>query len=135
MSFVKSSNPSIVSPYSNSMGSRHSLAFDSQVITYSGLPILESPCSDPSQWRIERVSSDSSVTCWSQFDGKRCNAKIAKYRRSITAPTFLGIERHSKSKESRQVQVWFSPLDSTVVCWGQGQSGSSTTLIFLIGGL
>ena len=107
LSFVKSSNPSTVSLFSNSAGSHHSLACDSQVITRSGLPILESPCSDPLQWRIERVPSDSFVTCWGRFDGKRCNAKIAKYRRSIAAPTFLGIERHSKSKESRQVQVWF----------------------------
>ena len=101
LSSIKSSNPSIVSPFSSSTVSRHSLACDSQVITRSGLPVLESPCSGPSQWRIERVPSDSTVTCWGQFDGKRCNAKIAKYRRSIAAPTFLGIERHSKSKESR----------------------------------
>ena len=90
-----------MSPFSNLTGSRHSLASGSQVITRSGLPILESPCSDPSQWHIERVPSDSSVTCWGRFDGKRCNAKIAKYRCSIAAPTFLGIERHLKSKESR----------------------------------
>ena len=120
LSSVKSSNPSTVSPFSNSMGSRHSLASDSQVITRSGLPILETPCSDLSQWRIERVPSDSFVTCWDRFDGKRCNAKIAKYRRSIAAPTFLGIERHSKSNESRQVQVWFCPtrLDRCVLGLG-----------------
>ena len=72
---------------------------------------------DPLQWRIERVPSDSSVTCWGRFDGKRCNAKIAKYRRSIATPTFLGFKRHSKLKESSQVQVWFCPtrLDRCVL--------------------
>ena len=103
LSSVKSSNPSTVSLLSTSTGSPHSLAFDSQVITRSGLSVLESPCSDPLQWRIERVPFDSTVTCWGRYNGKRCNAKIAKYRRSIAAPTFLGIERHSKSKESHQV--------------------------------
>ena len=103
LSSVKSSNPSTVSPFSNSTGLHHSLACDSQVITRSRLPILESPCLDPLQWRIERVPSNSSITCWGRFDGKRCNAKITKYRHSIAAPTFLGIEKHSKLKEFRQV--------------------------------
>ena len=48
LSSVKSSNPSTISPFSTSTGSPHSLAFDSQVITHSELPVLESPCSDPS---------------------------------------------------------------------------------------
>ena len=48
LSSVRSFNPSTISPYSNSTGSFHSLASDSQVITRSGLPVLESPCLDPS---------------------------------------------------------------------------------------
>ena len=78
-------------------------------ITSTGLPILASPCLDATQFRIERFSSEFSETCRGRFGGKRCNARIAKYRRVVAAPTFLGIEKQSKSSESQQVQVWFCP--------------------------
>ena len=78
------------------------------IITRTGFLVLESPCLDPTQWRIERIASKSSKTCHDRFGGKRCNVKIAKYQHSIAAPTFLGIEK-SKSSESWHIQVWFCP--------------------------
>ena len=51
-------------------------------------------------FRIERVSSNSFETCHGCFNGKRCNAKIAKYQHSIVAPTFLKIEKEFKLNES-----------------------------------
>ena len=47
--------------------------------------------------------------CRGRYGGKRCNARIAKYRRAVAAPTFLGIEMQSKSSDTCQVQVWFCP--------------------------
>ena len=70
-----------------------------QALTASGLPVLESACLDPTQWRIERISSDVVDVCQGRFEGRRCNAKIARYRRAIAAPTFTSIEKHSKTAE------------------------------------
>ena len=84
------------------------------------MPIQESPCSDLTQWRIQRIPLGSSETCRGRIDGRRCNAKITKYRRAIAAPTFLGIERHLKSKETRQVQVWFCPMKLDQCVLGPG---------------
>ena len=107
-SSIMSSNPlgaSQKSAFSIRRGSKSA----NQVISRNGLPIQESPCSDLTQWRIERIPLEPFETCRGRIDGRGCNAKIAKYRRAVAAPTFLGIERHSKSKESCQVQVWFCP--------------------------
>ena len=92
-----SSNPSGASQKSD-FSVHQGFESANQVISRTGLPIQESPCFDLTQWRIERVPDESSETCHGRIDGKRCNAKIAKYRRAVAAPTFLGIERHSKSK-------------------------------------
>ena len=70
------------------------------MLTASGLPVLESACSDPTQWRIEKISSNATNVCRGRFEGQRCNAKIARYRRAVAAPTFTGIEKHSKTIES-----------------------------------
>ena len=78
-------------------------------VTSSGLPVLKSPCSDATQFRIERIPSKSSETCCEYYRGKYYNLRIAKYQWAVAAPTFLGIEKLSKSRESRQVQVWFCP--------------------------
>ena len=64
---------------------------------------------DPTDWHIERIKMDSLEYCCGRSDGKKCGAKIARYRRAVAAPTFTGIERESKSKDSRQVQFWFCP--------------------------
>ena len=61
-------------------------------VTSSGNPVFESPCSDAAQFRIERIASEASEMCCGRYGGKRCNARIAKYRRAVAAPTFLGIE-------------------------------------------
>ena len=55
--------------------------------------------------------------CCGRYGGKRCNARIAKYRQVVAASTFLGIEMQSKSSDTRQVQVWFCPtrLDCCVL--------------------
>ena len=71
-----------------------------QAVTTSGLPVLESTCSDPTQWRIERISSDATDVCRGHFEGQRCNAKISRYCRVVAAPTFMGIEKHSRTAES-----------------------------------
>ena len=64
-----------------------------------GLPILESPCTDLLLWRIERISPSSLDLCRGHSaDGTMCNAKIAKYRRVVVAPTFIGIQRLRKSR-------------------------------------
>ena len=60
-------------------------------------PILESAYADPSQWKIEQISLESIDMYRRRFGGKRCNAKIVKYRHAIIAPTFTKIEKHSKS--------------------------------------
>ena len=79
------------------------------VLTASGLPVLESACSDPTQWRIERISFNASDVCRGRFEGRRCNAKIARYRQAVATPTFTSIEKHSRTAESQQVQFWFCP--------------------------
>ena len=71
------------------------------VLTASGHPVLESACSDPTQWQIERISSNAADVCRGRFEERRCNAKIARYRRAVAAPTFTGIEKHSKTAESQ----------------------------------
>ena len=111
-----SSNPSVASQKSDFFVPRGSESAN-LVKSSTGLPSQESPCSDLTQWRIQRVPLGSSETCHGCIDGRRCNAKIAKYQRVVATPTFLGIERHSKSKETRQVQVWFWPtkLDRCVL--------------------
>ena len=48
-------------------------------LTKSGLPVVESPCADPSEWHIERISIDSEEHCRGKTDVKRCGAKIARY--------------------------------------------------------
>ena len=78
-------------------------------LTKNGLQISESPCADPTDWHIERIEMDSLEHCRGQSDGKKCGAKIARYRRAVAPPTFMGIERESKSKDLKQVQFWFCP--------------------------
>ena len=39
----------------------------------------------------------------------KCNAKIAKYRQAVAAPTFNSIQRLRKSRETEQMQLWFCP--------------------------
>ena len=58
--------------------------------------------------------------CRGRYGGKLCDARIAKYRRVVAAPTFLGIGMQSKSSDTRQVQVWFCPtrLDRCVLGLG-----------------
>ena len=61
-------------------------------------------------WRIERISPTSSVLCSGHSaNGLKCDAKIAKYRRPVAAPTFNGIQRLRKSRETEQMQFWFCP--------------------------
>ena len=75
-----------------------------------GLPIVESPCMDTLSWRIERISPSSPDLCRGHSaDGTKCNAKIAKYRRAVAAPTFIGIQRLRKSHQTEQMQFWFCP--------------------------
>ena len=69
-----------------------------------GLPIIESSCANSMAWRIERISPTSSVLCSGHSaNGLKCNAKIAKYRRAIAAPTFNGIHHLRKSREIEQM--------------------------------
>ena len=80
------------------------------VRTKTGLPVLESSCANLMSWRIERISPSSLDLCRGHFaSGVKCNAKIAKYRRAIAAPTFNGIQRLQKSRETEQMQFWFCP--------------------------
>ena len=61
-------------------------------------------------WRIERILPSSSVLYSSHStNGMKCNAKIAKYRRVVAAPTFNGIQYLRKSREIEQMQFWFCP--------------------------
>ena len=58
--------------------------------TKCGLPIIESPCTVSMAWRIERISPSSSILCSGHSaNGMKCDAKIAKYRRAVAAPTVL----------------------------------------------
>ena len=72
-----------------------------QALTASGLLVLESTYLDPTQWQIERISSSGADVCRGRFEGRRCNAKIARYRQTVAAPTFMGIEKHSRVLESQ----------------------------------
>ena len=75
-----------------------------------GSPIIESSCADSMAWRIERISPTSSVLCSGHSaNGLKCNAKIAKYRHPVAAPTFNGIQHLRKSRETEQMQFWFCP--------------------------
>ena len=69
-----------------------------------GFPIIESSCADSVAWRIERISPTSLVLCSGHSaNGLKCNAKIAKYRRLVAVPTFNGIQRLRKSRETEQM--------------------------------
>ena len=64
------------------------------VRTKTGLPVFELSCANLMSWRIERISSSSLDLCRGHSaSGVKCNAKIAKYRRAVAAPTFNGIQR------------------------------------------
>ena len=52
---------------------------------------------------------NSEEHCRGQSDVKKYGAKIAHYRRAVATPTFTGIEKQSKAKDSKQVQFWFYP--------------------------
>jgi hypothetical protein len=80
--------------------------------TRGQLLVRESEC-DSMSWRIERVSPISAAKCKGHHNGKRCGAKIAKYRRAIPCPTFTSIQRKSGSKSTEQKQFWFCPSDAT----------------------
>ena len=47
-------------------------------ITSSGLCVLESLYSHPTQFQIERIPLESSETCHGRYGGKNYNARIAK---------------------------------------------------------
>ena len=82
----------------------------SHVRTKNGLSIVESPCTNLMDWRIERISPSSLELCRGHStNGSNCNAKIAKYRRAVAAPTFTGIQRRGKSRDTQQMQFWFCP--------------------------
>ena len=57
-------------------------------LTKNRLQISKSPCADPTKWHIERIEMDSQEHCHGRSDGKKCRAKIARYRRVVAAPTF-----------------------------------------------
>ena len=74
------------------------------VRTKTGLPVLESSCANLMSWRIERLSPSSLDLCRGHSaSGVKCNAKIAKYRHAVAAPTFNGIQRLQKSRETKQM--------------------------------
>ena len=80
------------------------------VCTKKGLPILESPCSNPMAWRIECISTNAlDLYRDHTTNGSKCNAKIARYQRTVAPPTFTGIQIMSKSKNTEQMQFWFCP--------------------------
>ena len=67
----------------------------------NGHPIVESPCTNLMDWRIERISPSSLEQCRGHStNGSNCNAKIAKYQRVVAAPTFTGIQRRAKSRNT-----------------------------------
>jgi hypothetical protein len=80
--------------------------------TRGHLPVREFEC-DPMSWQIERVNPSSTIKCKGHHNGKRCRAKIAKYRRTIPCPTFTGIKRKCGTKSTEQKQFWFCPFDVT----------------------
>ena len=77
-SSLMSSNPSIASQKSD-FSLPQGFESANLVKSSTGLPIQESPCSDLTQWHIQRVLLGSSETCLGRIDGRRCNAKITKY--------------------------------------------------------
>ena len=78
------------------------------VRTKNGHAIVESPCTNLMDWRIERISPSSLELCRGHSaNGSNCNAKIAKYRRAVAAPTFTSIQRQGKSRDTEQMQFWF----------------------------
>ena len=78
------------------------------VRTKIGFPIIELSCANMMSWRIECISASSLDLCRGHStSGVKCNAKIAKYRRVVVAPTFNGIQRLQKSRETEQMQFWF----------------------------
>ena len=60
-------------------------------MTKSGLLVVESSCANPSEWHIKRISVDSDEHCKGRIDVKRCGVKIARHRRAVAVPTFIGI--------------------------------------------
>ena len=117
VSVVRSSNSLLQSKVSTRSMTGTRRTSNGVPVTSSGNPVFESPCSNTAQFRIERIALESSEMCRGRYNGKHCNARIAKYRRAIAAPTFLGIEMQSKSSDTHQVQVWFCPtrLDRCVL--------------------
>ena len=78
------------------------------VRTKIGFPIIELSCANLMSWRIERIFASSLNVCRGHSpSGVKCNVKIAKYRRAVATPTFNGIQRLRKSRETEQMQFWF----------------------------
>ena len=70
-------------------------------LTILGLPIVESSCINPMGWRIERISGSATDLCKGYtVDGKRCNARMAKYKKATPAPTFTGIQKVFRSRST-----------------------------------
>ena len=80
------------------------------VRTKNGHSIVEFPCTNLMDWRIEPISPSSLELCRDHSaNGSNCNAKIVKYRRAVAPPTFTGIQRRGKSRDTQQMQFWFCP--------------------------
>jgi hypothetical protein len=71
--------------------------------TSGHFPVRESE-RDPMSWRIECINLSSAVKYKGHHNGKRCGAKIAKYRRTVPCPTFTGIELKCGTKSIEQKQ-------------------------------
>ena len=79
ISFVRSCSPLLDLKKSTRTKSVLCHAHTNVPITSSRLPVLEFPCSNATQFQIERIPSKSSKTCRRRYGGKRCNARTAKY--------------------------------------------------------
>ena len=103
VSVVRSSSPLLQSKVSTRSMTGIRRTPNGVPVTSFRNPVFESPCFNATQFRIERIASESLEMCRGLYGGKRCNARIAKYQRAVAASTFLGIKMESKSSDTRQV--------------------------------
>ena len=99
MSLVVSATEHLASPTASSTSQ------SGPVWSKNGFPIVESPCTNLMDCKIERILSSLQEQSREHFaNGLKCNTKIAKYHRVVAAPTFIGIQCRPKSHKIEQMQ-------------------------------
>ena len=106
------------------------------VCTRAGLPILETPCSNPMGWRIEHISSGASNICRGHTaNGSKCNAKIAKYCKVVASLPLLEFKELRSPRKHSKCSSGFALGSSKLGLWELVLNQLCIILLFLLFGL